>query len=318
MLRFPLVAIGVLFLLSGAAGLDQLGPIAVYGQDIVSNEVPFIAGRERQLTFDGRLKHDPVFIDSGKSVIYTSLEKFNQLCLMRLDLNGESKPVRFHGAASTSELMATFAKEENVYAYLRNNGNLHFEIVLTDSESGKTQSYNPGGGFAGVRTISYAPNGSNVIFAFPNQTGPQQIQSLSRDAKSVTLLTNSEGVNRSPKYSRDGKRIVFASSRDGDFDIFTMNSDGSRPTNVSKSQGKNSRGLDTHPCFSPDGKQIAFTSLRGGNYDIYVMNQDGSRLRRVTNHPEVDDFPCWSPDGKSIVWVAERNGKRDLAIKKIQ
>ncbi len=300
-----------------------------------AQQVKYVEGKETQLTFDGHLKHDPVFIDSGKSLVYTSLEKFNQLCLMRLDLSnqakattadktskaegkGKSKPERFHGAASTSELMVTFSKNENVYAYLRNNGNLHFEIVLKDDTTGKSVSYNPGGGFAGVRIISYAPSGSNVIFAFPNQAGQQQLQSLDRDGKTVRLLTNSEGVNRSPKYSVDGKRIVCATSRDGDFDIFTMNSDGSRPVNVTKALGDRAQGMDTHPCFSPDGKQIAFTGLREGNYDIFVMNQDGTNLRRLTRNSEVDDFPCWSPDGRSIVWVAERDGKRDLYSKKIR
>ena len=145
-----------------------------------SNDVPAKkknVGTEKRLTFDGHLKHDPVFVDSGKAIVYTSLEKFNQLCLMKVGfpVNGETEPVRFHGAASTSELMATFSKDDRVYAYLRNNGNLHFEIVLEDRGAGKSVSYNPGGGFAGVRNISYAPDGTNVIFAFPNQNGPQQI-----------------------------------------------------------------------------------------------------------------------------------------------
>jgi Tol biopolymer transport system component len=262
-----------------------------------------------KITFDGRLKHDPVFVDDGKSIVYTSLEKFNQLCLMKVPFSPghKPKPVRFHGAANTSELMASFSKNPDIYAFLRNNGNLHFEIVLENKITGKSTSYNPGGGFAGIRNISYAPDGQNVIFAFPNQNGPQQIQALSKDGKSNLLLTNSEGVNGCPKYSPDGKQIVFSSSRDGDFDIFVMNSDGSMPVNISKS-----KGLETHPCFSPDGKQIAFTAIRNGHYNIYLMNADGSNVRKLTKHPEVDDYPCWSPDGKTIVWVGEREGQKDL------
>ena len=277
-------------------------------------EIQLIKGSETRLTFDGRLKHDPVFIDNGRLLVYSSLEKFNQLCLMKISAGTakgvEEKPVRFHGSASTSELMIGFARNESNYAYLRNNGNLHFEIVIEDKQKGSTVQYNPGGGFAGIRNISFAPDGSNVIFAFPDQNGPQQIKSLTSDGKTVSLLTNSEGVNICPKYSSDGKKIVFASSRDGDFDIFLMNSDGSNPVNLSRS-----RGLDTHPVLSPDSKRVAFTALRDGNYDIYVMDSNGDNRKRLTDNEEVDDFPTWSPDGKSIVWVGERNGKRDLYSK---
>ena len=276
----------------------------------------WIPGKATQLTFDGRLKHDPIFVNQGREVVFTSLQKFNLLCLMKLELNGDpkaTKPSRLHPSANTSELAISFAEDENKFAYLRNNGNLHFEIVIENRKTGSSVSFNPGGGFAGVRNISFHPDGSHVIFAFPDQNGPQQIKTLSSDGKKTALLTNSEGINRCPRFSNDGKKVVFASSRDGDFDIFAMNSDGSHPVNVSKS-----RGLDTHPVFSPDSSEIAFTGLRNGNYDIYVVKVDGSQLRRLTRSEEVDDYPAWSPDGRSIIWVAERNGKRDLYSKLVK
>lgn len=286
-------------------------------ETIEATPVHFINNKEVQLTFDGRLKSDPVLIDGGKSIVYTSLEKFNQLCLMKLRLNAvqkqNSKPERFHPSATTSELMVSFAKKEKQYVYLRNNGNLHFEIVLENLETGETVKHNPGGGFAGVRSVAYHPSGSQIIFAFPDQNGPQQIWSMSSKGGKVAMMTNSEGINRCPKYSADGKRVVFSSSRDGNFDIFVMASDGSKPVNLTGAPG-----MDTHPVFSPDGKQIAFTGLRNGNYDIYIIRADGSGLRRLTNSEEVDDYPAWSADGNAIIWVGERNGKRDLYQKSIR
>lgn len=38
------------------------------------------------------------------------------------------------------------------------------------------------------------------------------------------------------------------------------------------------------------------------NTEIYVMNADGSGIRRLTNHPLLDDWPAWSPDGAKIVF----------------
>src|SRR5688572_13782771 len=81
------------------------------------------------------------------------------------------------------------------------------------------------------------------------------------------------GVSNSmfPQWSHDGRRIVFTSDRDGDPEIYVMNSDGSSPVRLT-----NSKGRDAHPIFSRDGKRIVFQSPRGNGVDtnIYVMNSD--------------------------------------------
>lgn len=314
--RLPVIGGCVLLL-----GLVIAGQAVTAQQDTERLKIPLIPTQEIRLTNDGHVKQDPVFVDQGLAVVYSSLEKFNQMMLMKLRLadkreddNPDSavKPERLHPAASTTELAASFSTDGKSYAYLRNNGNLHFELVIENRTTGETVRYNPGNGFAGVRNLSFSPTGQGVLFAFPDQDGPQQLRLLSLDGKNVSMLTNSEGLNSCPRYSADGRKIVFASSRDGDFDIFVMNADGSNPVNI-----RHLPGLQTHPVFSPDGKQVAFTWLNHGNYDIYSMNIDGSHLRRLTDHPETDDYPAWSPDGKSLIWVGERNGRRDLYQKSI-
>ena len=60
---------------------------------------------------------------------------------------------------------------------------------------------------------------------------------------------------------------MFVSTRDGNREIYTMNSDGSNPTNIS-----NNDAADYQPSWSPDGTKIAFSSDRDGNSEIYVMD----------------------------------------------
>ena len=85
-------------------------------------------------------------------------------------------------------------------------------------------------------------------------------------------------------------RIAFASSRDGNREIYVMNADGSGLARLT-----DNRADDQAPAWSPDGRRIAFTSRRDGNLEIYVMNADGSGLTRLTNHLAEDWEPAWSP-----------------------
>ena len=78
--------------------------------------------------------------------------------------------------------------------------------------------------------------------------------------------------------STDGTKIAFVSNRDGNYEIYVMNSDGTGQTRLTHDPGE-----DTWPVWSPDGRRIAFASDRDGNYEIYVMNADGTNQTRLTN-----------------------------------
>jgi Tol biopolymer transport system component len=104
-------------------------------------------------------------------------------------------------------------------------------------------------------------------------------------------------------------RIAFASTRDGNWEIYVMDADGSNPVNLTENPAQ-----DRAPAWSPDGTRIAFTSTRGGNYEIYVMDADGSNLVRLTNHGAWDDFPAWSPEGTRIAFMTYRDGSYEIYV----
>jgi hypothetical protein len=72
---------------------------------------------------------------------------------------------------------------------------------------------------------------------------------------------------------------VFQSFRDGNNEIYVMNSDGSAQTRLT-----NNPAFDSTPSWSPDGTKILFTSTRDNpmSPSLYVMNADGSSPTRVT------------------------------------
>src|SRR5204862_420904 len=98
-------------------------------------------------------------------------------------------------------------------------------------------------------------------------------------------------------------KIVFSSNRDGNFEIYAMNTDGTGATRLT-----NHAAADISPAWSPDGSKIVFASNRDGNFEIYVMNADGSAPLRLTNNPAVEGEPGWSPDSGKIVFCSNRDG----------
>lgn len=102
-------------------------------------------------------------------------------------------------------------------------------------------------------------------------------------------------------------KIAFASQRDGNSEIYTMNANGTSQVNIS-----NNPAHDLHPSWSPDGTRIAFQSTRDGDSEIYVMNADGSNQTRLTFNSVGDSDPAWSPDGTKIVFDTD-DGDRPVA-----
>ena len=91
---------------------------------------------------------------------------------------------------------------------------------------------------------------------------------------------------------------MFESKRDGNYEIYVMDSDGSDQRRLTVNQAH-----DGFPAWSPDGTQVAFMSQRDGNYEIYTMSADGTNQQRLTDNPAADSDPAWSPDGSLIVYT---------------
>jgi len=101
-------------------------------------------------------------------------------------------------------------------------------------------------------------------------------------------------------------KIAFVSWRDGNPNIYVMDSDGKNQTRLTENNGNN-----ISPAWSPDGKKIAFVSNRSGNYQIYVMDSDGKNQTRLIETNAYDGRPKWSPNGKKIVFTSGRGTPGD-------
>ena len=96
-------------------------------------------------------------------------------------------------------------------------------------------------------------------------------------------------------------KILFASSRDGNREVYIMNPDGSEQVNLTQHPAD-----DQQAIWSPTGEQILFASNRGhkvfGSWDLYLMDPDGKNVRRVFKKETFRNTPTWSPDGKQFAY----------------
>jgi dipeptidyl aminopeptidase/acylaminoacyl peptidase len=104
----------------------------------------------------------------------------------------------------------------------------------------------------------------------------------------------------------DGK-IAFHSNRDGNFEIYAMEPDGSSQTRLTTNSA-----VDLTPSWSPDGAKIAFVSTRDSNLEIYTMNANGSGQSRITTSAFEEAQPDWSPDGTQLLFTTNRDGNYEI------
>ncbi len=115
-----------------------------------------------------------------------------------------------------------------------------------------------------------------------------------------------EGSN--PSWSPDGKKIVFASTRDETHtELYVSDADGSRMQRLTHKKGGTGA---SRPVWSPDARQIAFFAFVGRLPEVFVVSSDGGEPKQVSSGGGI--YPTWSPDGAKLAFASARNGSIQL------
>ncbi len=138
------------------------------------------------------------------------------------------------------------------------------------------------------------------IWQVPIETGGR--------AGQPTPLVASTSSDDNAQFAPDGKRITFASTRSGNFQIWVCDADGSNAIQVTSMKAP----VAASPRWSPDGAELAFDSNPDGHYDLYAINANGGAPRRLTTEPTLDAAPRWSRDGKWIYFGSDRTGREEV------
>jgi TolB protein len=158
----------------------------------------------------------------------------------------------------------------------------------------------------------WSPDGKRIAYVFDRLQGTDgklQINTCAADGSDDKVLVPHKAFEESPRFSPDGKTVLWVSTRGNNPDLYTVDAEGKNEKRLT-----NDPAYDLHPAWAPDGKRIAFVSGRSGRQKVFVMNADGSGAKKITDGDYLDAWPAWSPDGKRIAFVSNRTGNYDIWV----
>lgn len=160
-------------------------------------------------------------------------------------------------------------------------------LLIVGLVHGAKRHVTPLGSTNGI-AFAFAPEGTSHVFV---TRGGELVQ-----------LTDGDDSELAPSWSPDRRRITFQSNRDGNWEIYVANADGSGVRRLTNNDAR-----DGEPSWSADGKRIAF--VRDG--DLYAMRASGNGEHKIGDDGE---WPAWSPDGKSLAYDVEFAGHHGIVV----
>jgi tricorn protease-like protein len=115
----------------------------------------------------------------------------------------------------------------------------------------------------------------------PQPVRNEEIWSCGSDGTHCFQVTAFNGtfVTGTPRWSPDGKQIVFDSAAAGTIDIYAIDASGGSPRRLT---GDQTHGMI--PSWSRDGKWIYFASAVTGRNEIWKIPSDGGNAVQVTRN----------------------------------
>lgn len=232
---------------------------------------------------------NPAWSADGTQIVFSTTQTFDGLLhigVIQADGTNSHVLSQSFGAHDT---MPTWSRDGTRIAYVMSFPATSLSRIAVMSTLGVLQGSSNNTSI--VSSPTWSADGTKIAFGNVAVSGqPSEIFVLPSDALFVfpTNLTNSSADDFDPSWSPDGTRIAFSSNRDGNYEIYVMNTDGSNVQRLT-----NSPQIDRAPSWSPDSSRIVFQSQRDGNEEIYLMNANGSNVTRLTNNSVADMTPSW-------------------------
>lgn len=157
----------------------------------------------------------------------------------------------------------------------------------------------------GVSEMAVSPDGDEIAFIVHGD-----VYVTSVEYKTTKQITDTPEQERDVDFSPDGRSLVYASERDGLWQIYQASlvkedeKQFTYATEIKEERLTKSSKTSFQPQYSPDGKEVAFLEDRTA---IRVMNLKSKKVRTVMDkkyqysYSDGDQWFQWSPDSKWIL-----------------
>jgi eukaryotic-like serine/threonine-protein kinase len=161
--------------------------------------------------------------------------------------------------------------------------------------------------------VAIAPNGTAVGFDRTDEENQNtDVWTYDMQRGSSKRLTFDAALDGDPVWSPDGKRILFASSRRGVFQLYIKKADGGEdekrlPLNASDK-------ADQYPSsWSNDGRYILYEQTTEAT-GLWVAEVPELKTRALLKGPEATKNGQFSPDSKWVAYTSNESGKWEVYV----
>jgi len=221
-----------------------------------------------------------------------------------IDTVGYGKPVRSHCGKQlifATSKFDTFVGEDNSVNFINPQQGLYF--VNTDGTGLTTiERKNEFGYFANA---DWSPDDTQIVYVKSDYYNGVDLILYNVSTQTNKVLTNKSQIS-SPKFSPDGKQIVYTATADVGSSIYKIDVNGKNDQIFIKNAGI--------PVWSPQGDKIAYVSHENVKPEIFIMNADGSKQTRLATAEFRDEHPEITLEGKYIIFTSRRSDMMDNGI----
>ncbi|GGI57601.1 PD40 domain-containing protein [Winogradskyella haliclonae] len=163
---------------------------------------------------------------------------------------------------------------------------------------------------------AFSPNGKKIAVSLKESDDKSNIVILDKKGKLEKKVTKNNNRNYYPKWSKDGKELVYFSRKDTenkDDEIYRINIKTDKEIRLTNWPKNN-----FCPSWSADDTKIVYvTSMDESRPEIYIMNIDGNNKKRITHNEDGDTLPNWHPLENKILITGYRNGNYEICELKL-
>ena len=140
------------------------------------------------------------------------------------------------------------------------------ELALLDREGGAPRVVRRQKDGDLAASPAWSPDGKTLAFVAVDRTGAKDIHLFRVDTGEERALTHDRAADLSPRFSPDGRHVLFSSDRTGISNIFAYDLTTDRVVQVT-----NVVGGAFQPAVSPDGQTLVYAGFTSFGYDLYAL-----------------------------------------------